>query len=304
MKKLIIEVRANENALRDQNPYVPWTAEEIGHDVAECHAAGAALVHFHARTADGGADHSAAAYTAAIRAIRARCDILLAPSLANTPGAGAAERIANLALDSTEPLYRPDFLVVEPGSANLDLYSAERHDFLSRDKVFVNSYDTVDFFLKTAAAYGLAPYLTSFNIGWSRAIAALLDQGAVREPALVQLVTGGPAFLGPHPGTPEGLAAHVAFLPPGRAIEWFTCCHGGNVLALAAQAIATGGHVSIGLGDHPYRELGEPRNADLVRRVAAMASDFGRDVASTDEARAMLGLARPAARPVQPPADH
>lgn len=32
MKKLIIEVRVNEYAMRDENPNVPWTAAEIGRD--------------------------------------------------------------------------------------------------------------------------------------------------------------------------------------------------------------------------------------------------------------------------------
>lgn len=291
MKKLIIEVRVNEGAMREANPNVPWTAEEIAADAAACRAAGASVMHFHARTPTGGADHSAAAYGATIRAIRRSCDILLAPSLANTPGASPAERLANLELNAADPETRADFLVVEPGSVNLDMYSHEGRGFSSQNRTFINSFETVDFFLRKAEDLGFGVYLSSFNIGWTRAIDALMDMGAVKEPATVLFVTGGPGFVAAHPGTVEGLAAHVAFLPKERDIEWFTCCHGGNVLAPAAAAIAGGGHVAIGLGDHPYTELGRPTNADLVARVAAMARDMGRDVATTDEARAMLGLA-------------
>jgi 3-keto-5-aminohexanoate cleavage enzyme len=52
--------------------------------------------------------------------------------------------------------------------------------------------------------------------------------------------------------------------------------------------IAKGGHVSIGLGDDPYTNLGLPTNADLVRVVADLADKHGRPVASPAEARDLL----------------
>ena len=56
--KVIIEVRANEYTMRDGNPNVPWSAEELGRDAAACEAAGASIYHFHARCPDGTPDHS------------------------------------------------------------------------------------------------------------------------------------------------------------------------------------------------------------------------------------------------------
>ena len=47
---------------------------------------------------------------------------------------------------------------------------------------------------------------------------------------------------------------------------------------------------SIGLGDYPYPELERPTNARLVARVAQIAREMGREVATGQEARAMLGL--------------
>ncbi|OWJ63748.1 3-keto-5-aminohexanoate cleavage protein [Inquilinus limosus] len=291
MKKLIIEVRPNENAMRDANPHVPWSAEEIGRDAAECRDAGASMIHFHARTSTGGPNHSTAGYGAAIAAIRDRCDLLLAPSLANAPGATAAERIGNLRDNAGNPHTRSDFLVVEPGSVNLDLYEAGKGGFVSRDKVFINSYETVDFFLKEAKALGFAPYLTSFNVSWTRAVSALLETGAVKGPAPLLLVFGGPSFIAAHPGNRRGLEAQQAFLPQDGSVEWIACCHRGSVIPIATKIIAGGGHISIGLGDHPYREFGQPSNADLVRHIARMARAMGREVATPQEARAMLGLA-------------
>ncbi|MEO3861592.1 3-keto-5-aminohexanoate cleavage protein [Acrocarpospora sp. B8E8] len=53
MKKLVIGVHPNEGTMREPNPHVPWTPEEIADDTAAAREAGAAVVRFHARTATG-----------------------------------------------------------------------------------------------------------------------------------------------------------------------------------------------------------------------------------------------------------
>ena len=72
MKKLIIEIRVNEYAMRDGNPHVPWTAAELGRDARAIRDAGASVIHFHARNDDGTPTHKPADYAAAIRLPRAR----------------------------------------------------------------------------------------------------------------------------------------------------------------------------------------------------------------------------------------
>ena len=132
MKPLIIEVRVNENAGRADNSNVPWTTVEIIEDAARCHEAGASLIHFHARTADGGADHSAATYSRIIAGIRERCDILQVPSLANIPGASKEARLANLLPGAADLRTRADFLAIEPGCANMDLYDSRERRLRSK----------------------------------------------------------------------------------------------------------------------------------------------------------------------------
>jgi uncharacterized protein (DUF849 family) len=57
-----------------------------------------------------------------------------------------------------------------------------------------------------------------------------------------------------------------------------------------AAALERGGHISIGLGDYAYPELGQPTNAQLVARVAQIAREVGREVATPREAREILGV--------------
>lgn len=63
-----------------------------------------------------------------------------------------------------------------------------------------------------------------------------------------------------------------------------------------AANLALGGQMRVGIGDHHYRERGEPRSAELVEAIAALARAFGREPATPAEARALLGLAPRARR--------
>jgi uncharacterized protein (DUF849 family) len=290
MNKLVIGVHPNENTMRGPNGDVPWTPEEIARVAAACADAGASLMHYHARTPDGGADHSAAAYAEIARRVRARCDILLAPSMANAPGNTVEERLANVAGTAGDPATRADFLVMDMGSANMDLFDPDAARFRTEDRVYVNDTATQRHLFRRARELALKPYLASFNVSWTRAILAHLEAGEFDEPGVVAFVLGGPEFTAAHPATVQGLRAQLAFLPAGRRIEWIVSAHRGDVLPVAEAAIELGGHVAIGVGDHHYGELGHPSNAELVARVAELAAKAGREVATPDEAREIFGL--------------
>jgi 3-keto-5-aminohexanoate cleavage enzyme len=98
-------------------------------------------------------------------------------------------------------------------------------------------------------------------------------------------------LLSGHPGTVKGLQAMLDFMPARQNWQWAVMCAGGNLLPLVAAALERGGHISIGLGDYAYPELGQPTNAQLVARVAQIAREVGREVATPREARGILGLA-------------
>jgi 3-keto-5-aminohexanoate cleavage enzyme len=66
------------------------------------------------------------------------------------------------------------------------------------------------------------------------------------------------------------------------------------------MGILLGGHVRVGIEDHIEYLPGELArdNAQLVERVVRLAAEYGREVATPDDARRILGLA-----PVAPLAD-
>jgi len=82
MSKLIIEARINKYMMREQgNVNVPYTPDESAANAVACRAAGAAIVHFHARKPDGTPEHCAEVYVRTIRQIRGSSDILVHPTL-------------------------------------------------------------------------------------------------------------------------------------------------------------------------------------------------------------------------------
>jgi uncharacterized protein (DUF849 family) len=289
-KKLVIEVRVNEYAMRDRNPNVPWTAAEIGRDAGEVREAGASILHFHARKPDGAPCHDYEAYAAVIRAIRAASDLIVHPTLGQITLEGDDARIAHIVRLAKDPVLKPEFASVDTGSTNIDIYNPAAKRFVTGDKTYVNTTRTLVHFIETFRAIGVRPAVACWAVPFLRYAEAFLDAGLIEEPLYALLVHTGDAVLGGHPPTEAGLRAFLPFLPRGHRVEWTVNAKPGNLFSIAEVAIREGGHVAIGIGDNPYTELGSPRNAELVRRIVEMAKAHGREIATPDEAREMLAI--------------
>ena len=291
MQKLIIEARINEYQSRDQNPNVPWLADQIAEDAARCRDEGATVVHFHARKADGSPDHSAATYADAIRKVRAKSDILVHPTLGFvTLDAGPKERLATVIELCEDPETRPDFAPMDMGSVNVDWYDPKNRRFDSKGLIYQNGTDTLEYFAEHITEAGLKQYLVAWNVSFIRQAEAFMDMGLVPEPAYLLLLLSDGIMLAGHPGTPEGLDAHTTFLPKDKQVVWTVCNFNGDLLRVTEKIIKEGGHISIGLGDYPYAEHGKPTNAELVRKVRQQAEAAGRGVATVEETRDILAM--------------
>jgi uncharacterized protein (DUF849 family) len=288
---MIIEARINEYAMRDDNPHVPWTPDEIAETAARCYAEGASIIHFHARNADGSPLHGAAAYGEIIRKIRARCDVLVHPTLGwfsnDGDPAGRIDAITALAAD---PATRPDIAPIDTGSTNLELFDAASGAFTHADRVYRNQTDTLLHYARELRRVGVKPNVVCWSVGFQRRAMAMLQAGELSGPLwMLMNMTDGPYLTG-HPGTEIGLEAHLKFLPREAPIEWASNIVGGNLIDLVEMSAMRGGHVAPGIGDYPYVELGSPPNELIIRRAVAIARAAGREIASVAETRDLLGL--------------
>ena len=291
MEKLIIEVRVNEYMMRDVNPHVPWTADDLARDAAAIQKAGASMLHFHARKPDGSPAHDYESYRDAIRGIRNASDLILHPTLGQITIQGDEARSSHIPRLAAEGL-KPEFASVDLGSTNIDTFDWGAKTYTTTNKSYVNTIGTLMYLLRTFDKVGVRPAIACWSIPFVRTLEPFFQMRLLKGPTYVLLVHTGGGQLGGHPPSPAGLRAFLDFLPPDRPVLWSVVSKPGNLFATAAQAIQLGGHVSIGIGDHTYAEMGAPTNAELVRRIVELAKSLGREVATPEEARCILGVTR------------
>lgn len=272
-------VRMNEFTSRDANPNVPWMPEEIAVDAAACVDAGAAVVHFHGRRADGSGDSSAATLSRTVGLIREACDAVTYCTLGAGTGLDRHARLATL----TDATTRPDIAPVDLGSFNLDPYDAATKRFRTEEGVYVNTVGTVRHLAEGIVAAGVTPSAVSWTVGSLRLLGALLDQGVWPAPVFAELVVSD-ALLVTNPATPQGLEHLLAHLPPVD-VEWTVLCAAGSILPMVDAAVAAGGGLAFGLGDHPYDGR---TNAEVVATVVERLQALGRRPATPGEVRERL----------------
>ena len=118
-----------------------------------------------------------------------------------------------------------------------------------------------------------------------------VDRGAVVAPLFIQFVFG---VLGGMAADPDMLMLmkRTADRLFGDAYQFSVLAAGRNQIPMATMAAAMGGHVRVGLEDNLYLSKGvlARSNAQQVRQIRGIVEALGREVATPDEARAMLGL--------------
>jgi uncharacterized protein (DUF849 family) len=291
MDKLIIEARVNEYATRRRNPNVPWLPEEIARDAAECHEAGASIVHFHGRAGNGEPDNRYETCRDTILAIRQASPLLVHPSLGYlTVSTSFEDRIASMRRLSAHASTRPEIAPLDMGSVNADLYDARSMTFRNPGTVYVNRTDMLLEMAHQFRKDGLKPSLVAWNVSFLRQIDAFARMSLLDEPLFVSLVMTDNILIAGHPGTTDGLNAFLMFLPANKRVVWAVTYIGGKLDGLLDQILLAGGHVQVGLGDHPHADEGAPRNAELVAKIRRRAKALGREVATPAEARAILQL--------------
>ena len=295
MEKLIIEVRINEYESRKRNPNVPFSAEEICGEALRCWRQGASIIHYHAREPESGAPSSKTEYYAeAARRIREKSDLIVMPTLGAWTLPSPEARMSHIIEIARDPSARPDFAPIDMTTSNVDMYDARQRRFVTDEVVYMNPTRTLRYFAETIRASGVRPYVALWNVSSIRVSAAFVEAGLLEQPLYGGIVLSESGLFAGNPGSVRGLEAMIDFIPPDLSLHWSVVCVGGNLFPLVGAALERGGHIAIGLGDYPYPELGTPRNADLVERIAQMAREVGREIASPSEARETLALKRSA----------
>ncbi|MFQ6549408.1 3-keto-5-aminohexanoate cleavage protein [Aestuariibius sp. 2305UL40-4] len=292
MDKIIIEARVNELATRVGNPYVPFLPDEIIRDAKACYDAGAAIFHYHGRTAEGAPDHAPEFYLETNAGIRAQSDVLIHPTLGYVANdADAMTRFAAVEEMMKSAETAPDFAPMDTGSVNVDWWNPETGAYDTTDLIYKNSTGTLMHFAERIDHYGLKPYLVSWNVSFTRQIEQFLKMGMLKDPAYICFCMTDEIIFAGHPGTVAGLDAHTAFLPKNFRCIWTVVNYKGDLFQLTEKIMREGGHISIGLGDYAYMDGARHlTNAEVIEKAVAQARSLGREPATVAETREILEM--------------
>jgi len=275
MEKLIITVGITGSRItRQQTPHIPILPEEIAQSGIEAWRAGASILHIHVRdprTGLGAQDLSV--FKEVVDRIRSETNVILCLTTSGIPGRNLEfrERLVPLSLN-------PELVSFDAGSINM------------RENVFLNPPEFLELLAKETLEKGIKPELEVFEVGMVETCIRYLEKGLLKPPLHFQFVLG---VVGGMPATAKSLLHLSEIVPVGST--WSVIGIGPGQLPMAMIAMTMGGHVRVGLEDNIFYSRGvlAKTNAELVERIVRISKEFGREVATPDEARKMLSLTPP-----------
>ncbi|SOE87437.1 Uncharacterized conserved protein, DUF849 family [Burkholderia sp. YR290] len=288
-RKTLITCAVTGNITRpDQHPRLPITPEQIAMASLEAAKAGAAAVHIHVRDPHTGRPAmDVGLYREVIERIRAVDDALII-NLTTGPGGRfiPSEDDPKIAAPGTT-LLPPEKRVEHILELKPDVCSLDLNTMNSGADVVINTPKNVTRMANVIREAGVKPELEIFDSGDIHLALDLIASGVLDGPGLWTFVTGVKYGFG---ASPETLLYARGLLPPGAI--WSAFGVGRFEFPMVAQAWLAGGHVRVGFEDNLYIGKGvlAESNAQLVARAKEIVTMLGGEVATSREARNMLGL--------------
>jgi uncharacterized protein (DUF849 family) len=252
-------------------PGLPVTPTEQIEETHKAYEAGASLVHIHVRNPDETPSSDPDLFAQVQEGVQKHCpDMIIQFS---TGGRGRDQSARGSML-----FHRPDMASLATGSTNFPV------------GIYENPTDFVEGLASEMLKYEIKPEVEIFDLAMLYNAANLVKKGLLLPPPHVQFVMGVPNAMPVRRTILEFLIKELKDVMPNAT--WTAAGIGKNQLVVNEWALELGGHVRTGLEDNI--RFDESRlakdNAELVGRLAKMARDRGRPVATGAQARQLLGL--------------
>ena len=269
MEKLIITIAPTGSIpTKKNNPNVPIRPDEIIQTGILCEKAGASIIHVHARNpVDETASTEFHLFEEIHKGLKQETNLIIQISTGGRAGMEYEQRCERLSL-------KPEMASLTTGSVNFP------------SSVYVNSPDLISALAKDMKTHGIKPEIEVFDTSMIQNALNLSGQGLIDQPLHFDFVMG---LKGAIPATIENLVHLKNSIPHGST--WTVAGIGPFQLPMGIHAIAMGGHVRVGLEDCIYFSKGKlASNEQLVNRIVQLSNIMGREIATPDEAREILGL--------------
>jgi uncharacterized protein (DUF849 family) len=280
------------------SPHLPVTPEQIAESAIGAAKAGAAVVHLHARNpVTGQPDQTPEAFSRFLSVVREGAACVINITTGGAPTMTIEERVRPAAT------FRPELASLNLGTMNFGLFGMldrfgdtlrsdwERTYLSNRDIIFQNTFGQIEHILTTCSANGTRFEFECYDTAHLYNLKYFFDRGLVMPPLFIQTVFGLQGGIGAHPDD----VAHMRRTADrlfGDHYQWSVLGAGRSQMAVAAMGAAMGGNVRVGLEDSIW--IGPGRyavsNAEQVVRVRQIIEGMGLEVATPEDARAMLQL--------------
>ena len=278
--------------------HLPITADDIARQSIEAAAAGAAIIHIHARSPlDGRPTGDPDVFVPMLSKIKRETNVVLNVTTGGSPIMHVDERIA-AAVSA-----HPELASLNMGSINFAIFPiASKYDHWkfdweesfvrgTEDLVFKNTFKDIKHIINELSPVGTRFEHECYDVGHLYNLSWFVDQGLIKPPFFIQLVLGVMGGIGADVENLRfmKLTADRLF---GDDYQWSALAAGRQQMSIGLEAAKLGGHVRVGLEDSLFLERGRlaTSNAEQVQRMVDNLAAHDMRPATANEARDMLGL--------------
>jgi len=303
MEKLIITAALTGNiTLPTQTPYLPLTPQQIIDEALRAADAGAASVHIHGRDPKTGRPTTdPAVYREIASGIKAKSNVIVCITTGGTAYMTPEERA------QVVPALKPELATFNMGTINFsihpiaDRYKDEDYKYPwekefaigTKDFIFRNTFGDIEKLMQMMKENNTKPELELYDVGHLYNLHFLVRRNIIKFPVWLQFVTGILGGIGANIDEVVHMKQTADRLLGADNYIWSVIGAGYPAeFNLATLGIMMGGHARVGFEDNIFIEKGviAKSNAELVEKVVRIARELGREIATPDEARKILGL--------------
>ncbi len=264
---------------------VPVTAKEMAQAAREAFDEGASVLHCHFRSQDDSQGHLPTWDPDVVEEIcnEIRTEV---PEMLINMSTGVIGKDIDGPVACLERV-RPEIAALNAGSLNY-LRTKKDGTWAWKPMIFDNSVEKISAFLEKMNEYKIVPECECFDTGIVRSLALFQSVGLLKDPIHASFVMGVASGM---PAKASWLPLLIDELPKGA--HWQTIAIGRKeVWELHRETARLGGHLRSGLEDTFYLPNGDKArsNGPLIKELAKIARDTGREVASPGETKTFYGI--------------
>jgi 3-keto-5-aminohexanoate cleavage enzyme len=261
MEPLVIIATPNICWLKPELPY-PKTAAGIAEEARLCLENGASVLHTHAE----------GRWVEVISEVRKRGDILIQGGMSSIP--------------------LKDRMDILRQKAEMISIILNHHDeaFAEVDCNMLHTKDELDEYAIACRKYGVKPEFEIWHSGSIWNLRRLIEKGLLDPPYITTMFFGWPGGTWSPPTVEEYLYRRKQ-MPEDCAVA--VSIMDAKQMDILVAAIMNGDNVRVGTEDYPWNRRGKlSETHELVREIADISRQLGRDPARPAEARKILGIGK------------